>query len=824
MKAIIIAVLLLILGSIYIYRTLASARATNKTKLSTSSSQSQSKSKQKTSENANANSKKVALGIKAKSSRADRVRKEMLEYAEPQISSSPSSIIRMLILYGTEYGFSKEVARKLAETIQDKLGNSDQNDGMPVVVPRVLSMAHCRLIDLAKESYVFMCCSTTGDGVVPNDAREMQDLLSLGVKEEEEEEEEGNSDTNIEVNEINEGEKSPISGGLEKKHTAEQLHQLMDKNNAHELFKNFGKDTKFGVIALGDRGYPHFCRGGLIFERLLKIHTGQEPIEPAACIDQEDWTSIDAWIDTVLGKIKQDIETNTAALAIDPQVDEDYLLENIKSLDGSRLGMATGSSAAAGMDVIGELHPDAIVYSKERPLAATVVVREPLTKIVEKDDKETIHVEFDIESRNMDYVCGDAVGVVASNCPDIVNDVLIALAANANDTINIRGEEVRVDDALSHYLDLKNLKPEILQYISTLVRSEDDKAKLQELLAGADSHSKSQKVIEYLAPREFSDLLNDFPSAAFPLSGLARNLKPLLPRYYSIASAPRPKNGGLTSQDLPKRLAITVSVLRYESLGKGRKGVATTFLADRVAVASKDHNLQRSLSTHGKTPTVKIFISRNHDFRLPASENVPIIMIGPGTGVAPFRGFLQQRMGEAKLTAHNDDDENEITPTTTTSNVNGVANGGGNGLKANGAYSNGSMINGGSITHDLSRNWLFFGCRHERRDFLYADELKYYVKHGGLELRTAFSRDTADGHKVYVQHRLIEEGKTIWQLVDGQHAHIYVCGDAGKMANDVHNALLQIFQEQGNMKHSEAEKYIHKLEKSHRYQRDVWAS
>jgi len=235
MKAIIIAVLLLILGSIYIYRTLASARATNKTKLSTSSSQSQSKSKQKTSENANANSKKVALGIKAKSSRADRVRKEMLEYAEPQISSSPSSIIRMLILYGTEYGFSKEVARKLAETIQDKLGNSDQNDGMPVVVPRVLSMAHCRLIDLAKESYVFMCCSTTGDGVVPNDAREMQDLLSLGVKEEEEEEEEGNSDTNIEVNEINEGEKSPISGGLEKKHTAEQLHQLMDKNNAHEL-------------------------------------------------------------------------------------------------------------------------------------------------------------------------------------------------------------------------------------------------------------------------------------------------------------------------------------------------------------------------------------------------------------------------------------------------------------------------------------------------------------------------------------------------------------------------------------------------------------
>ncbi|KAA8497838.1 NADPH oxidoreductase A [Porphyridium purpureum] len=678
-------------------------------------------------------------------SRGQRVLKEALEFCPHDYSDTHGEgTRRVLVLYGTEYGFSKEVARKIAETLAERVADC---------APRVLSTAFFNVLEPARENVIVMACSTTGDGVVPNDARDLHEAMSAGVEEE--------------VIAM------PSEAAEKMADDTQSAAPRCDKHQANPLFKGMSEQNKFAVIALGDRAYAHYCRGGLVFERLFRAHTSSSPLVSTGMINQEDWSAIDAWIDSLV-----------CALDKEPVLrqgdDDDYLLSSVLELDSSSTAKTSVSKSAFANDNPAEL---AVNYTRSRPYIAAVAERRMLTKVLEHGDKETVHIEFDLGNSGLDYRCGDAVGVLPANCPDIVTDLLVELAANSHDTIQMRnGEEMSVQEALTFHFDLKNLKPDLLLFIRTRVNS-TQRALLDDLLDGADPHGKSEKVLSYLHEREIGDVLADFSSANLQLGDLVPYLKPLLPRYYSISSAPRAAldHSAAIPTQLPARLAATVAVLKYETLGRQRKGVATTFLADRVQVGGK----------------VPIFVSRNMDFRLPASPSVPVIMIGPGTGVAPFRAFLQERLGPAPLAPQ--------------------------GKSVFGAYGSENGASESSSATIQASNWLFFGCRHEARDFLYADELLAYERSGGLRLVTAFSRDQAD-RKVYVQDRLKEHGLALWKEIDTGRAHVYVCGDAGKMAADVHTALLDIFKQHGEMSQVGAEMYMAGLEKEHRYQRDVWAS
>jgi len=236
-------------------------------------------------------------------------------------------------------------------------------------------------------------------------------------------------------------------------------------------------------------------------------------------------------------------------------------------------------------------------------------------------------------------------------------------------------------------------------------------------------------------------LLIDFPSSKLPLDKLLNLLRPLLPRFYSISS---------TQLANPSRVSITVAIVRYNTYGRERKGVTTTYLSDRV----KNGDL------------IPVYINKNPDFRLPDDINHPILMIGPGTGVAPFRAFMHERV----------------------------------------------------LKKSAGKNILYFGCRHRDEDFLYRTELEDYQNNNQLTLHTAFSREQT--HKIYVQHRIRENSKAIWQLIQEENAHIYVCGDAQNMAGEVNEVLEEIIVNFASG--IDPKQYLLNLEKDKRYQRDIW--
>jgi sulfite reductase (NADPH) flavoprotein alpha-component len=245
----------------------------------------------------------------------------------------------------------------------------------------------------------------------------------------------------------------------------------------------------------------------------------------------------------------------------------------------------------------------------------------------------------------------------------------------------------------------------------------------------------------YLYGREIVDLLVDFPSVTFTPAEFVAHLRKLTPRLYSISSS---------LKAFPDQVHLTVASVRYESFGRKRKGVCSTFLADRV------------------NGTVPVFVQTSHGFRLPANGDTPIIMVGPGTGIAPFRAFLHDR-------------------------------------RASGAK---------------GRNWLFFGDQRAETDFLYREELEPMVSDGHLtKLSTAFSRDQAE--KVYVQNRMAEQGAELWAWLQ-EGAHFYVCGDASRMAKDVDAALHAVAATHGGLGVEGAAEFVAKLKKEKRYQRDVY--
>jgi sulfite reductase (NADPH) flavoprotein alpha-component len=377
----------------------------------------------------------------------------------------------------------------------------------------------------------------------------------------------------------------------------------------------------------------------------------------------------------------------------------------------------------------------ATLYSRKNPFPARLLVNEKLNR--EGSEKETRHYEFSLAGSGFQYEVGDSMGIHAQNNPQLVQDLLSALRFSGEEQVkNKEGETFSIRDGfLKHYQITQPSK----QFLEAIVERSPDSRELQELM-----HPDQRKELEdYLWGRDIIDFLLEAPSISFSPEEFVSKLRKLQPRLYSIASS---------LKAFPEQVHFVVASVRYESRGRKREGVATTYLADRI---DKD------------TP-IPMFIHVAKGFRLPEDPAKPIIMVGPGTGVAPFRAYLQER-------------------------------------KALGAS---------------GKNWLFFGEQRSRCDYFYQDEFESLQKAGILtKLHTAFSRDQAN--KVYVQHRLLENAKEVYAWLQ-EGAHFYVCGDEARMAKDVDVALHQIVEKEGALSSEAAAAYIEALKREKRYKRDVY--
>ncbi len=380
-------------------------------------------------------------------------------------------------------------------------------------------------------------------------------------------------------------------------------------------------------------------------------------------------------------------------------------------------------------------------YSKDRPFPARLSENRLLNK--PGSAKETRHFVVDLRGSGLHYKAGDSLGIFASNRASEVKEILERLGASGDELVSpvqLRlSAPIPLRLALTDKLALAKPTRKIVETLAAKATNPDEKAKLDGLLA-----SESKDVLAgILEHREFVDLLAEFPSARLTPQEFVDHLRKLMPRLYSIASSGRV---------YPNDVHLTVAVVRYETNHRERVGVCSTFLSERALV--------------GKTP-VPVFVSDSH-FGPPEDGAKDCIMIGPGTGIAPFRAFIQDRVASAAT----------------------------------------------------GRNWLFFGDQKRGTDFLYEEEWQHYLEKGQLtRLDTAFSRDQL--LKVYVQDRLRENAAEVWSWLKGG-AHFYVCGDAKRMAKDVDTALHGIIAEQGGLSQEQAVDYVKQMKKERRYQRDVY--
>ena len=369
-------------------------------------------------------------------------------------------------------------------------------------------------------------------------------------------------------------------------------------------------------------------------------------------------------------------------------------------------------------------------YTKEEPLTATLSVNQKITG--RDSEKDVRHIEIDLGDSGLRYQPGDALGVWYQNDPALVKELVELLWLKGDEPVSVDGKTLPLSEALQWHFELTVNTGNIVENYATLTRSESllplvgDKAKLQ----------------HYAATTPIVDMVR-FSPAQLDAEALTGLLRPLTPRLYSIASS---------QAEVETEVHVTVGVVRYDIEGRARAGGASSFLADRVEEEGE----------------VRVFIEHNDNFRLPANPETPVIMIGPGTGIAPFRAFMQQRAAEGAP----------------------------------------------------GKNWLFFGNPHFTEDFLYQVEWQRYVKEGVLNrIDLAWSRDQKE--KIYVQDKLRQQGAELWRWInDG--AHIYVCGDANRMAKDVEQALLDVIAEFGAMDAEAADEYLSELRVERRYQRDVY--
>ncbi|OTA21986.1 sulfite reductase subunit alpha [Xenorhabdus beddingii] len=370
------------------------------------------------------------------------------------------------------------------------------------------------------------------------------------------------------------------------------------------------------------------------------------------------------------------------------------------------------------------------MYTREIPLTASLLANQKITG--RGSDKDVRHIEIDLGDSGLSYQPGDALGIWFENDPALVDELIDLLWLEGSEPVNVHGKLLPLREALRSHRELTQNTGVIVEKYAALAKDEKllalvaDKPALQQYAQTTPIVDMVRNAALHPEAQQFIDLL-----------------RPLTPRLYSISSS---------QSEVENEVHITVGVVRYEIEGRARTGGASGYLADRL---QEDDN-------------IRVFIEKNHNFRLPADPNTPVIMIGPGTGIAPFRAFLQQRDSQGAE----------------------------------------------------GKNWLFFGNPHFVEDFLYQVELQRYVKEGLLtRIDLAWSRDQQ--HKVYVQDKLHEQGEDVWRWIqDG--AHLYVCGDANRMAKDVEQTLLDIISQQGGMDAEQADEFLSELRLERRYQRDVY--
>jgi sulfite reductase (NADPH) flavoprotein alpha-component len=381
------------------------------------------------------------------------------------------------------------------------------------------------------------------------------------------------------------------------------------------------------------------------------------------------------------------------------------------------------------------------VFSKDRPFPARLIENRLLNK--PGSHKETRHMVVDIAGSDLSYKVGDSLGVFPSNRPSEVDEIIQRLGVSGHEAVSPAmlklAAPIPLREALTDRLALAKPTRKILETLAAKATDAGDKAKLAAMLAP----EAKDALPGYLEDREYIDLLTEFPSAQLTPQELVDHMRKLMPRLYSIASSAKVH---------PTEVHLTVAVVRYETNHRSRVGVTSTFLSDRVEL---------------KATPVPVFVSDSH-FGVPQDGAKDIIMVGPGTGIAPFRAFLQERI-------------------------------------ASGA---------------TGRNWLFFGDQHRATDYLYEDEWTQWLQQGKLtRADLAFSRDQI--LKIYVQDRMRENAAELWAWLKGG-AHFYVCGDAKRMAKDVDVALHDIVAQQGGLDAAAAVDYVKQMKKDRRYQRDVY--
>ncbi|SIO49990.1 sulfite reductase (NADPH) alpha subunit [Burkholderia sp. GAS332] len=475
-------------------------------------------------------------------------------------------------------------------------------------------------------------------------------------------------------------------------------------DNAQSLWSQLAGDAaprldgvRYAVLALGDRNYDEFCgHGRRLDERLAAL--GALRLRARVDCDSEYQEDADAWLDSIIVRIK---EEDAALHAVPP----------------------------GGM--INAVVPGAMP-TKTRPAASRLVRNLQLNK--QGAAKDTRYFSLSTGDSGLEYEAGDALGVWPSNCPELVDELISLSGLSADAAVNVSGAgDMPLADALARHYEIARPSPDALAFIAARSRN----GALRDLL----STERKADLKQWLWGQQLADVLHEFPVnlTATELTGM---LKRLQPRLYSIASSPKAH---------PGEVHLTVSAVRYSNGRRHRKGVSSTFLADRAG----DVN-------------VPVFVQQSAHFRLPHVSDTPIIMVGPGTGVAPFRSFLHERRARG----------------------------------------------------DKGRNWLFFGEQHAATDFYYRDELETMRDSGVLtRLDVAFSRDQTE--KIYVQDRMREQGAQLWAWLE-EGAHFYVCGDAGRMARDVDATLKHVVAQHGGMSEEKAAGYVSRLAQEKRYVRDVY--
>jgi sulfite reductase (NADPH) flavoprotein alpha-component len=479
---------------------------------------------------------------------------------------------------------------------------------------------------------------------------------------------------------------------------AEELHKFIFSSRAPKL-----PDLQFSVLALGDKSYVQFCQTGKDFDEQLEKLGAKRLAERIDC--DVDWhDDAERWIKSVVEKLpKPSAQSN---------------------------GASSNGNGHAYM-VAEKPQVQSVKYDRKKPFEAEILEKIQLNG--RGSVKETWHVELSLEGSGIHYQAGDVLHVIPTNSERIVSDVLKASQLDPSVKVDFDGQNQDLGHVLLKKTELTVLSRDVLQKYYDLSKNED----LKKIIDDA------KKLQDYIFGRDIADLITDFPYPALNPQSFAAILRKLPSRAYSIASS-------ILAHE--EEVHLTVGAVRYQSQGRKKEGVASSFLADRIAVGEK----------------VKVFVEENEFFKLPKDPSVSTIMVGPGTGIAPFRAFVEEREAQG----------------------------------ANG------------------KNWLFFGNPNFTTDFLYQTEWQAHLKSGALnKIDLAFSRDQEQ--KIYVQHKLLQKSKEVFDWIQNG-AYFYVCGDKNRMAKDVEQALIAIAKKEGGFSDEKAVEFVKDLKKHRRYLEDVY--